>query len=103
MDSHMSQIDDATFNPNPNPTFPMNSIEEEDENKSNRDFAQPPQHRHQQEYPNYINPEQIYQFQDNKKDIFKELDKTVYIIIFIAFILGFFMGKTMQPVILRPL
>ena len=99
----MSQIDDATFNPNPS-TFPMNSVEEEDENKSNRDFAPPPQHRHhQQEYPNYINPEQIYQFQDNKKDIFKELDKTVYIIIFIAFILGFFMGKTMQPVILRPL
>jgi hypothetical protein len=99
----MSQIDDATFNPNPT-SFPhMNTVEEEEDNKSNRDFAPPPQHR-QQEYPHYLNPEQIYQFQDNnKKDIFKELDKTVYIIIFIAFILGFFMGKTMQPVILRPL
>lgn len=36
-----------------------------------------------------------------KKDIFSDLDKTAYIIIFVAFILGFFMGKTMQPVILR--
>jgi hypothetical protein len=37
-----------------------------------------------------------------KEDIFSNLDKTAYIIIFVSFILGFFMGKTMQPVILRP-
>jgi hypothetical protein len=37
-----------------------------------------------------------------KEDIFTNLDKTAYIIIFVSFILGFFMGKTMQPVILRP-
>lgn len=37
----------------------------------------------------------------SKSDIFANLDKTAYIIIFAAFILGFFMGKTMQPVILR--
>ena len=36
-----------------------------------------------------------------KKDIFSEVDKTTYIIAFAVFILGFFMGKTMQPVILR--
>lgn len=30
-----------------------------------------------------------------------DLDKTMYIILFIAFILGFFMGKTMQPIIVR--
>lgn len=36
-----------------------------------------------------------------KKDIFSEIDKTTYIIAFVVFILGFFMGKTMQPVILR--
>lgn len=35
-------------------------------------------------------------------DVFSSIDKTAYIIIFVAFILGFFMGKTMQPVILRP-
>jgi hypothetical protein len=94
----MSQIDDATFNPNP-PSFSRVDEEEEEDNKSNREFVPP----RQQEYSRYLSPDQIYQFQDNKKDIFKELDKTVYIIIFIAFILGFFMGKTMQPVILRPL
>lgn len=36
-----------------------------------------------------------------KIDFFSNIDKTTYIIMFIAFILGFFMGKTMQPVILR--
>jgi len=41
------------------------------------------------------------QYQE-KIDIFSNLDKTAYIVIFVAFILGFFMGKTMQPVILRP-
>jgi len=34
-------------------------------------------------------------------DILSSLDKVAYIVIFVAFILGFFMGKTMQPVILR--
>jgi len=37
----------------------------------------------------------------SKPDIFTNLDKTAYLVIFAAFILGFFMGKTMQPVILR--
>lgn len=32
---------------------------------------------------------------------FSNLDKNTYIVMFIAFIVGFFMGKTMQPVILR--
>ena len=35
-------------------------------------------------------------------DIFASIDKTTYIIVFVGFILGFFMGKTMQPVILKP-
>lgn len=35
-------------------------------------------------------------------DFLNSLDKVAYIVIFVAFILGFFMGKTMQPVILRP-
>lgn len=52
----------------------------------------------------YVQPPQQWDQQSDqftKKDIFSDLDKTAYIIIFIAFILGFFMGKTMQPVILR--
>ena len=36
-----------------------------------------------------------------KVDFLANLDKTAYLVIFAAFILGFFMGKTMQPVILR--
>ena len=36
-----------------------------------------------------------------KTDFLASLDKTAYLVIFAAFILGFFMGKTMQPVILR--
>ncbi len=38
---------------------------------------------------------------ESKRDFIASLDKTAYIVIFAAFILGFFMGKTMQPVILR--
>ena len=40
--------------------------------------------------------------QMEKNDFLSNLDKNAYIIIFVSFILGFFMGKTMQPVILRP-
>lgn len=54
-------------------------------------YFPPPQH--------YYEP---YPHQAQKEDIFTNLDKTAYIIIFVSFILGFFMGKTMQPVILRP-
>jgi len=35
-------------------------------------------------------------------DIFSNIDKSTWIIGFVVFLLGFFMGKTMQPVILRP-
>lgn len=38
---------------------------------------------------------------ENTKLDFTNLDKNTYIVMFIAFIVGFFMGKTMQPVILR--
>ena len=47
----------------------------------------------------YYNSQPQYQ---EKNDIFSNLDKTGYIIIFVAYLFGFFMGKTMQPVILRP-
>lgn len=54
----------------------------------------------------YVPPQQMYpaqqQMYTEKSDIFANLDKTGYVIIFVAFLLGFFMGKTMQPVILRP-
>ena len=55
-------------------------------------YFPPPQQQYYEPYPQ----------QAHKEDIFTNLDKTAYIIIFVSFILGFFMGKTMQPVILRP-
>ena len=55
-------------------------------------YFPPPQQQYYEPYPQ----------QAQKEDIFTNLDKTAYIIIFVSFILGFFMGKTMQPVILRP-
>ena len=36
-----------------------------------------------------------------KTDFFSTIDKSTWIIAFAVFLLGFFMGKTMQPVILR--
>ena len=64
------------------------------------------QYSDQQPSPSqFSGPSQYYQQYappKEKIDIFAELGKTAYIIIFVAFILGFFMGKTMQPVILRP-
>ena len=41
----------------------------------------------------------INQFE--KQDIFSGIEKSTWIIAFAVFLLGFFMGKTMQPVILR--
>lgn len=45
-------------------------------------------------------PPPPYQSQETF-DVFKNIDKTTWILIFGVFLLGFFMGKTMQPVILR--
>jgi len=39
----------------------------------------------------------------SKFSFLDDIDKSVWIMLFVAFILGFFMGKTMQPVILRNL
>jgi hypothetical protein len=47
-------------------------------------------------------PEYIYYNNTPQSiDLFGNLDRTAYILIFVTFILGFFMGKTMQPVIIR--
>ena len=39
--------------------------------------------------------------QSEKTEFFSTIDKSTWIIAFAVFLLGFFMGKTMQPVILR--
>jgi len=50
-------------------------------------------------------PEMMYppqqQFPMEKTDFISSIDKTTWIVAFAVFLLGFFMGKTMQPVILR--
>lgn len=59
-------------------------------------FRPPSPNNNQYEFP--ITTHQQHRY---KKDPFADIDKTTYIIIFVAFIIGFFMGKTMQPVILK--
>ena len=61
----------------------------DEQEQQQQQYYYPPQHM--------ILPPQ----ESSKSDIFTNLDKTAYLVIFAAFILGFFMGKTMQPVILR--
>jgi hypothetical protein len=52
--------------------------------------------------PPFMYPPQHMSDTPRVPDFLNSLDKAAYIVIFVAFILGFFMGKTMQPVILRP-
>jgi hypothetical protein len=99
METDIRPIDDANLMPAPQQHQMRNTRghqhhieEEEDDDESIRQtpiYLPPP-------------PQQPYHFDKKTQDLFGEIDKTTYIIIFVAFILGFFMGKTMQPVILRP-
>ena len=102
METDIRPIDDDNLMPTPQQqmrnTRGPPPIEEDDDDESVRQtpIYLPPHHQFQ--------PPVLHQNQFDKKnqDFFGEIDKTTYIIIFVAFILGFFMGKTMQPVILRP-
>lgn len=75
----------------------------------NNDFQEfqqaPPQYQQQQQqaYPQYeyAHPPSIMDQPSKKLDFFADIDKKAWIFILIALILGFFMGKTMQPIILR--
>lgn len=64
-------------------------------------IAEPPADQSPQQY--YYQPPPPY-FEEEKEsnfDPFKNIPKSTWIIAFAVFLLGFFMGKTMQPVILR--
>ena len=64
---------------------------------------QPEQHGHQQDWDpiQYYPIPPTYQ-QPEKRDILGDMDRNTYLFIFIAFIVGFFLGRGMiQPVILR--
>ena len=51
------------------------------------------------EYP--MQPPMMSPPPEKKFDLFENVEKSTWIIAFAVFLLGFFMGKTMQPVILR--
>lgn len=61
----------------------------------------PPTPEHEPMY--YYHPMPPMVPEKSKVDIFEGLEKNHYIIFFVVFILGFFMGKTMQPVIVKNL
>lgn len=46
-------------------------------------------------------PVQMFQPQSSSRGLFEDEDKMKYIIPIIAFIIGFFMAKTMNPIIIR--
>jgi hypothetical protein len=60
-------------------------------------FQQQPQVSFQQFQPQ---PQTQYT-PEKKSDFFADIDKKAWILILVALILGFFMGKTMQPIILK--
>ena len=82
-------IDDSNYSPSQRP------VEKED-SEEDGNFEPSPQP------PMFMAPPPPPYQHIQGRDFFGEMEKTTYIIIFVAFILGFFMGKTMQPVILKP-
>lgn len=97
METDISPINDADLVPPPQ--HPLRGIPDrggdiDDDEEDNTPIYLPPHQMHP--------PPHHQNYSQKTANLFEDLDKTAYIIIFIAFILGFFMGKTMQPVILRP-
>ena len=54
----------------------------------------------QQQQPNKV--QQLAPLLPIKTDLLSGLDKIAYLMAFLAFIIGFFMGKSLQPLIIRP-
>ena len=73
------------------------------------DYDEPPQYQQQQQAQLFHQPQQQQQHyvpqslmsEPKKADFFADIDKKAWIFILVALILGFFMGKTMQPIILK--
>ncbi len=68
-----------------------------------QDFFPPQQSFHQQQpqefFPSY--PQQYQKQESGFDNFFSSISKSTWIIIAILFIVGFFMGKTMQPVFIK--
>jgi hypothetical protein len=83
---------------NPIEYNPQIRDDDDDEHLEQRRHEEPMMHHYYMQPP--PPPPSIHGGGGDKLD-FTNLDKNTYIVMFIAFIVGFFMGKTMQPVILR--
>ena len=77
-----------------NPTLDPLNHEKDQEHEHEHDQ---PQMQQQPYYMDYPPPPQ----ETEKFDLFAKVEKSTWIIAFGVFLLGFFMWKTMQPVILR--
>jgi len=67
----------------------------DEQEQQNTQYFQPQEMMYQPHY------QSVQQYNSEKFDLFASVDKSTWIIAFAVFLLGFFMGKTMQPVILR--
>ena len=112
MEANITQLDDRSIPPMDSHLEFLNQDHNDIDDNYNHEPEQHHHHTHKKqknylpEFQEYFqrHPQQpIYQMNSKTKDILTDLDKSAYVIIFLAFILGFFMGKTMQPVILRPM
>lgn len=79
-----------------------NPIEYTPEIEKNEEPAQEEvQEPYYMDYPMQQPMIQPMKSENEKFDLFANVEKSTWIIAFAVFLLGFFMGKTMQPVILR--
>ena len=77
-----------------NPT--LDPLNHEKDQEQEHDHSQMQQQPYYMDYPPPPPPQETEKF-----DLFAKVEKSTWIIAFGVFLLGFFMGKTMQPVILR--
>lgn len=79
-------------------------INDDNETNKHQEIIQEQQQQQHFYYPqemSYPFPQPPPSSHTEKFDLFEKVEKTTWIIAFAVFLLGFFMGKTMQPVILR--
>lgn len=84
----------ARIEPEPDPGPEHHHGFHNDNDSSPVFFQQPPPQYHMMAPP-------PPQFQSSSKGLFEDEDKMKYIIPIVAFILGFFLSRTMNPIIIR--
>lgn len=91
MEATITPIEDVLpNNDNPNP-----------EQETTESRYLPPDFYQQQEYYQPQPPVVMAPTNQTRESKFPEFDKLTYVVIFIAFIVGFFMGKSSHPIILK--